>query len=63
VCARSEESNHRWDRFVGSELAKMLVERGERVVLFDISPNYEAVEPIKNNVSVVRGDRANWSEV
>jgi len=49
--------------FVGCELAKMLVERGERVVLFDVAPNYQAVEPIEEKVTLVRGDLANWSEV
>lgn len=48
---------------VGSELAKMLVQRGERVVLFDVSPNYEAVESIKDHITVICGDLANWSEV
>ncbi|MGQ9543593.1 MAG: NAD-dependent epimerase/dehydratase family protein [Candidatus Bathyarchaeia archaeon] len=49
--------------FIGCELAKLLTNRGERVVLFDVMPNYEAVEPIKDKVTVVRGDLANWSEV
>jgi threonine 3-dehydrogenase len=49
--------------FVGCELARMLIQRGDRVVLFDIAPNYDAVEPIKDKVTVVRGDLANWSEV
>ncbi len=49
--------------FVGSELAKMLIDRGEKVVLFDVLPNYEAVKPIEDKVSVVRGDLSNWSEV
>jgi len=49
--------------FVGSELAKMLVDRGEKAVLFDVLPNYEAVKPIADKVSIVRGDLSNWSEV
>lgn len=49
--------------FVGCELAKMLIQREEKVVLFDVAPNYEAVESIKDKVLVVRGDLANWSEV
>jgi nucleoside-diphosphate-sugar epimerase len=49
--------------FVGSELAKMLIDRGEKVVLFDILPNYEAVKTIEDKVSVVRGDLSNWAEV
>jgi len=49
--------------FLGCELAKMLVQRGERVVLFDVAPSYAAVESIKNKVSIMRGDLGNWSEV
>ena len=49
--------------FVGSELAKMLVKRGEKVVLFDIAPRYEAIKSIKDNAIIVRRDLANWSEV
>jgi len=49
--------------FVGSELAKMLIDRGEKVTLFDVLPNYEAVKPIEDKARVVRGDLSNWSEV
>jgi len=49
--------------FVGCELARRLVDRGEKVTLFDVAPNYSAVEPIKDKVEVVRGDLSNWSEV
>jgi nucleoside-diphosphate-sugar epimerase len=49
--------------FIGSELAKRLLKRGEEVVLFDIAPRYENIESIKNNVTVLKGDLANWSEV
>lgn len=49
--------------FVGSELARMLVDRGEKVILFDIAPRYESIESIKDKVTVIRGDLANWSEV
>ena len=49
--------------FVGRELARLLVERGESVVLFDISPDYESLGNMKEKVTVVRGDLANWSDV
>ena len=49
--------------FVGSELAKKLLNRGEKVVLFDIAPRYENLESIKDDVIILRGDLANWSEV
>jgi len=48
---------------IGSEVAKMLVEKGERPVLFDVAPNFEAIGSIQDKVTVVRGDLANWSEV
>ncbi len=48
---------------IGSEVAKMLVEKGERPVLFDIAPNFEAIQSIQDKVTVIRGDLANWSEV
>ena len=49
--------------FVGSELAKRLIEKGDRVVLFDISPNINAVREIKDKISIIRGDISNWSEL
>jgi nucleoside-diphosphate-sugar epimerase len=49
--------------FVGSELANRLVEQGDKVVLFDISPNINAVKKIKDKITIIRGDLSNWSEV
>ena len=49
--------------YIGSELAHMLVERGEEVVLFHVSPNESRVEDIKNKVKTVRGDLSNFPEV
>ncbi len=49
--------------FIGAELARILVERGENVVLFDIAPNYNRLEGIETKVKVVQGDLSNWSEV
>ena len=49
--------------YIGAELAHLLVERGEEVVLFDIVLNEYRVEDIKNKVKMVRGDLGNWSEV
>lgn len=49
--------------FLGSELANRLVEQGDKVVLFDISPNINAVKKIKDKITIIRGDLSNWSEV
>ncbi|MGQ9544022.1 MAG: NAD-dependent epimerase/dehydratase family protein [Candidatus Bathyarchaeia archaeon] len=48
---------------IGSQLARMLVERGGEPILFDVAPDLGAVKPIIGKVKIVRGDLANWSEV
>jgi nucleoside-diphosphate-sugar epimerase len=49
--------------YVGAELAHILAERGEDVVLFDVVINDYRIEDIKNKVKIVRGDLSNFSEV
>jgi len=49
--------------YVAAELAHILVERGEEVVLFDININRYRVADIENEVRIVRGDLGNFSEV
>jgi nucleoside-diphosphate-sugar epimerase len=50
--------------FVGSGLARRLVERGEKdIVLFDIAPNLNRVADIKDKVKIVQGDLKVWSEI
>ncbi len=49
--------------FVGAELARLLVERDESVVLFDIALNYNRIEGIENKVKVIQGDLRVWPEV
>lgn len=49
--------------FIGAELARVLVGQGERVVVFDIAPNYARLDGIENQVKVVQGNLANWHEV
>lgn len=49
--------------FVGAELARILVSKGEDVVLFDVAPNYARINDIRDKVKVVQGNLANWSEV
>jgi threonine 3-dehydrogenase len=49
--------------YIAAELAHILVERGEEVVLFDIAINDYRVEDIKDKVKIVRGDLGDWPEV
>jgi len=49
--------------YIGAELARILANRGEEVVLFDITINSYRIEDIESKVKVVRGDLGNFSEV
>ena len=49
--------------FIGAELGRMLLDRREEVVLFDIAPNSERVKGIGDKVTLVLGNLANYSEV
>lgn len=49
--------------YIGAELAHILVERGEEVVLFDVNVNNNRIEDIADKVKVVRGDLGNYPEV
>ncbi len=49
--------------YIGAELARRLVNRGEDVVLFDIVINRNRIEDIANRVKIVRGDLGNSSAV
>lgn len=48
---------------IGSVLSRILVERGEDVVIFDITINHGRIADIEDKVKAVRGDLGNWSEV
>lgn len=48
---------------VGAELAHMLVERGEDVVIFHSSANEDRIQDIKNKVKIVRGDLGSLHDV
>jgi threonine 3-dehydrogenase len=48
---------------VGREVGRQLIERGEDVVLFDISPREKLWADIRDKVKFVRGDLSNWSSV
>lgn len=49
--------------YIGAELARILVERGEKVVLFDIVINSHRIADIEQELEIVRGDLGNYSEV
>ena len=49
--------------YIGAELARILANRGEEVVLFDIAINRYRIEDIENKAKMVRGDLGNFSEV
>jgi len=49
--------------FIGAELARTLVSKGDDVVLFDIAPNYARIGDIKDKVKVVPGNLAYQAEV
>ena len=49
--------------FIGVGLAHKLVERGEKLVLFDVAPRSERVADIKGKVKVLQGDLKVWPEV
>jgi threonine 3-dehydrogenase len=48
---------------IGVGLAHELVARGEEVVLFDIAPQTQRLEDIKDKVKIVQGDLKVWPEV
>jgi nucleoside-diphosphate-sugar epimerase len=48
---------------VGRQLARMLLARGDEVVIFDVSPAAKLPEDIRERVTLMRGDLSNWAEV
>jgi UDP-glucose 4-epimerase len=49
--------------FIGSHLARKLVEMGEQVVLFDLAPNTDMVKDILDRVKLIRGDATNIVDI
>jgi len=49
--------------FIGAHLARRLIEEGEEVVLFDISPQSRLVQPIRHRVKLARGDLSSWNDI
>ncbi len=48
---------------VGAELAHLLVDMGEEVVVFNRTIRYDRIDDIKDKVKAVSGDLGNWSHV
>jgi nucleoside-diphosphate-sugar epimerase len=42
--------------FVGSHVARKLVDKGRRVVIYDIHPNLNTISDFKDKITLVRGD-------
>jgi len=49
--------------FMGSHLARQLLEKGQEVIIFDALSGSRLIEDIKQKVEVIRGDLSNWVEV
>lgn len=49
--------------FVGAELARVICGHDDKVVLFDVNPNYRRISDFKDQVKVVQGNLSNWQEV
>ena len=49
--------------YVGSELARLLVEQGETPVLFDIAINRFLIDDLSNECTIIQGDLGNFSQV
>lgn len=49
--------------FIGAQVARLLVERGERPVLFDINDRDTLLKGIREKVKIVKGDVSNYSHV
>ncbi len=49
--------------FIGSLLARQLVQKGDNVTVFDVAPDIARMEDISSDITVVRGNLAYASEV
>jgi len=49
--------------FIGSHLVRALVEKGEDVVIFDLSPNIKTIKDIVDRVKIEQGDAVNMVDV
>ena len=49
--------------FIGVNLARALLKKGEKVVLFDLVTSSPLIRDIKDEVKIVQGSLASWAEV
>ena len=49
--------------FLGTSLARRMLDRGERVVLFARSLHLDRISDIKDKITLVQGDLKVWPEV
>jgi len=49
--------------FIGAEVARTLVQRGERPIVFDINDRKILLQGIEDKVTIVKGDVSNYSHV
>ena len=49
--------------FIGSQVARVLAERGERPIIFDINDRQVPFKGIEDKVTIVKGDVSNYSHV
>jgi threonine 3-dehydrogenase len=49
--------------FIGTYLARALLQKGEEVVLFDIVSSSPLIKDIKDKLRIVQGDLASWAEI
>jgi len=49
--------------FIGTNLARALLQKGEEVVLFDVVRSSPLIHDIKDKLKIVQGDLSSWAEV
>jgi len=49
--------------FIGVNLARALLKKGEKVVLFDVATSSALIKDIKDKLTIVQGNLASWAEV
>ncbi len=49
--------------FIGTYLARALLEKGEEVILFDVVTHSPLINDIRDKLKIVQGDLASWADV